>query len=64
MFQTFPIALVSALLGFALTAKFGFPSEALLKPANNEGRLVIYGTTQLEHMCGPVKETPVYPELL
>jgi iron(III) transport system substrate-binding protein len=50
MFQTFPIALVGALLGFALTAKFGFPSEALLKPANNEGRLVIYGTTQLEHM--------------
>jgi len=50
MFQTLLVGLMSALLFFVLTARLSFPSEALVKSANADGRLVIYGTTQLDHM--------------
>ena len=50
MFQPLLVGLMSALLFFVLTAKLSFPSEALVNSANTEARLVIYGTTQLDHM--------------
>jgi iron(III) transport system substrate-binding protein len=44
------ISLMGAFLLVVLTRALTFSAEAPVKSANQEGRLVIYGTTQLEHM--------------
>jgi iron(III) transport system substrate-binding protein len=50
MYQTKLISLVGPFLLVVLSGGLSFSSEALVKSANHEGRVVIYGTTQLEHM--------------
>ena len=50
MLQTLVAGLMGALLSVILTPRLSLAAEAPIKSPNSEGRLLIYGTTQLDHM--------------